>query len=209
MIQNGGWLVSKDGKTATVNSAANVKAFNFVKSMINDGSMKLTNQLGAGWGGEGFGNQKCAMTIEGNWISGAMYADYPTVAYKVVAASRRPGRQGDAAVRRRLGHGRRLEEQDGRDEPDHVPDLARGAAGQREGVRRHAVGRSASAKRGEALPAVRVLPRRCRLLEEHPDGRRTSGRSSATSTSSCRRCRHTIPKTILDRVQQELQSVLG
>ena len=28
MVQNGGWLVSKNGKTATVNSAANVKAFN-------------------------------------------------------------------------------------------------------------------------------------------------------------------------------------
>ena len=57
MIQAGGWLVSKDGKTATVNSAANVKAFTFVKSMIKAGSMKLTNQIGAGWGGEGFGKK--------------------------------------------------------------------------------------------------------------------------------------------------------
>ena len=84
MIQAGGWLVSKDGKTATLNSAANLKAFNFVKSMIKAGSMKLTNQIGAGWGGEGFGKQECAMTIEGNWISGAMTHDYPTVKYKVV-----------------------------------------------------------------------------------------------------------------------------
>src|SRR6476661_6679583 len=84
MIQNGGWLTSSNGKTATVNSAKNLKAFNFVKSMINAGSMKLTNQLGVGWGGEGFGTQKCAMTIEGNWIAGAMKNDYPTVAYKVL-----------------------------------------------------------------------------------------------------------------------------
>jgi multiple sugar transport system substrate-binding protein len=84
MIQNGGWLVSKNGKTATVNSAANVKAFNFVKTMLSSGSMKLTNQLGVGWGGEGFGKSMCAMTIEGNWIAGAMKADYPTVGYKVV-----------------------------------------------------------------------------------------------------------------------------
>ena len=28
-----------------------------------------TNQIGAGWGGEGFGKQQCAMTIEGNWIA--------------------------------------------------------------------------------------------------------------------------------------------
>ncbi|HWJ32315.1 MAG TPA: extracellular solute-binding protein [Gaiellaceae bacterium] len=83
MLQNGGWLVSKNGKTATVNSKANIAAFNFVKSMIKSGSMKLTNQIGAGWGGEGFGKKECAMTIEGNWISGAMTHDYPTVGWRV------------------------------------------------------------------------------------------------------------------------------
>jgi multiple sugar transport system substrate-binding protein len=94
MIQAGGWLISKDGKTATVNSAANLKAFNFVKSMIKAGSMKLTNQIGAGWGGEGFGKKECAMTIEGNWISGAMQHDYPTVPYKVVQLPAGPAGKG-------------------------------------------------------------------------------------------------------------------
>ena len=94
MIQAGGWLVSKDGKTATVNSKANVTAFNFVKSMINAGSMKLTNQIGAGWGGEGFGKQECAMTIEGNWIAGAMTHDYPTVPYKAVELPAGPAGKG-------------------------------------------------------------------------------------------------------------------
>lgn len=94
MIQAGGWLVSKDGKTATVNSKANVAAFNFVKSMIKAGSFKLTNQLGVGWGGEGFGKQMCAMTIEGNWISGAMTHDYPTVKYRVVQLPTGPAGKG-------------------------------------------------------------------------------------------------------------------
>jgi multiple sugar transport system substrate-binding protein len=94
MIQAGGWLVSKNGKTATVNSKANVTAFNFVKSMISAGSMKLTNQIGAGWGGEGFGKQECAMTIEGNWIAGAMTHDYPTVGYKVVELPAGPAGKG-------------------------------------------------------------------------------------------------------------------
>jgi multiple sugar transport system substrate-binding protein len=92
MIQNGGWLVSKDGKTATVNSKENIQAFNFVKQMINAGSLKLTNQLGVGWGGEGFGKEQCAMTIEGNWIAGAMKNDYPNVKYRVVQLA--PGRAG-------------------------------------------------------------------------------------------------------------------
>jgi multiple sugar transport system substrate-binding protein len=94
MIQAGGWLVSKDGKTATVNSKANIKAFNFVKSMIKAGTFKLTNQLGAGWGGEAFGKQMCAMTIEGNWIAGAMTHDYPTVSYKAVELPAGPAGKG-------------------------------------------------------------------------------------------------------------------
>jgi multiple sugar transport system substrate-binding protein len=94
MLQAGGWLVSKDGKTATVNSKANVIAFNFVKSMIKAGSFKLTNQIGAGWGGEGFGKQECAMTIEGNWIAGAMTHDYPTVSYKAVELPAGPAGKG-------------------------------------------------------------------------------------------------------------------
>src|SRR6478672_2679459 len=94
MIQAGGWLVSKDGKTATINSKANQTAFNFVKSMMNAGTFKLTNQLGAGWGGEAFGKQQCAMTIEGNWISGAMTHDYPTVPYKAVELPAGPAGKG-------------------------------------------------------------------------------------------------------------------
>jgi multiple sugar transport system substrate-binding protein len=94
MLQAGGWLVSKDGKTATVNSKANVAAFTFVKSMLSNGSMKLTNQLGAGWGGEGFGKKECAMTIEGNWISGAMTHDYPTVPWIAVQLPSGPAGQG-------------------------------------------------------------------------------------------------------------------
>jgi multiple sugar transport system substrate-binding protein len=94
MIQAGGWLVSKDGKTATVNSKQNIAAFNFVKSMLKNGSMKLTNQLGAGWGGEGFGKKECAMTIEGNWIAGAMKADYPTVSWKVLPLPKGPAGAG-------------------------------------------------------------------------------------------------------------------
>ena len=85
-----------------VNSKQNIAALNFVKGMIKSGSMKLTNQIGAGWGGEGFGKQLCAMTIEGNWITGAMTHDYPSVAYKVVELpAGRPERH--APVRRRVG----------------------------------------------------------------------------------------------------------
>jgi multiple sugar transport system substrate-binding protein len=94
MIENGGWLVSKNGKTATVNSKANIAAFNYVKGMIKAGTFKLTNQIGAGWGGEAFGKGMCAMTIEGNWIAGAMTHDYPTVKYKALQLPTGPAGKG-------------------------------------------------------------------------------------------------------------------
>ena len=81
--QNGGGLTSSDGKTATVNSASNVAALTYVKSLLTDGSMKYPGDLSAGWAGEAFGKNKAAMTIEGNWLLGSMKSDYPTIKYKV------------------------------------------------------------------------------------------------------------------------------
>lgn len=81
--QAGGGLVSDDGTEATVNSEANVKALSYVKSMMKDGIAAYSSDLGAGWGGEAFGKGLAAMTIEGNWIAGAMSNDYPKVDYQV------------------------------------------------------------------------------------------------------------------------------
>lgn len=82
--QAGGSFVSEDGKTATVNSPENIKALTFVKSMLTDGAAKYSSDLGAGWGGEAFGKGLSAMTIEGNWISGALSKDFPKVKYRTV-----------------------------------------------------------------------------------------------------------------------------
>ena len=82
--QNGGALASADGKTATVNSQANITALTYFKSLLTDGSMKYPGDLSAGWAGEAFGKNKAAMTIEGNWLLGSMKTDYPTIKYKVV-----------------------------------------------------------------------------------------------------------------------------
>jgi multiple sugar transport system substrate-binding protein len=82
--QAGGTMVSADGKTATVDSDANVAALSYVKSHLADGTFAYASTVGAGWGGEAFGTGKAAMTIEGNWITGAMKSNYPTVKYKVV-----------------------------------------------------------------------------------------------------------------------------
>jgi multiple sugar transport system substrate-binding protein len=90
--QNGGGLVSEDGE-AIVNSEQNVEALTFVKEMMADGIAAYSSDIGAGWGGEAFGKGLSAMTIEGNWITGAMSNDFPDVDYQVVQLPAGPERQ--------------------------------------------------------------------------------------------------------------------
>ena len=81
MAAAGGGLVT-DGE-ATADSEANVEALTYIKSMLADDSWQTTGDVGAGWGGEAFGTGKAAMTVEGNWIAGALKADFPDVTYQV------------------------------------------------------------------------------------------------------------------------------
>lgn len=90
MTQAGGALTNSAQTKATVDSAANVEALDYVKGLLDDGSMKFSSDLGESWGGDAFGKDKAAMTIEGNWLTGAMSSSYPSVDYKVVALPKGP-----------------------------------------------------------------------------------------------------------------------
>lgn len=94
LAQAGGGLVSEDGTQATADSDANVEALTYVKDQLNAGTFAYASTLGAGWGGEAFGKNLAAMTIEGNWITGGLSADYPDVNYKVVELPAGPEGQG-------------------------------------------------------------------------------------------------------------------
>ena len=81
--QAGGGIETADGK-ADANSDANVAALTYVQKLMKEGYAASAADVGAGWGGEGFGTGKCAMTIEGNWITGAMSTSYTNINYKAV-----------------------------------------------------------------------------------------------------------------------------
>jgi multiple sugar transport system substrate-binding protein len=83
LVQNGGWWTSADGKQATADTPANEAALAYVQGLLKNGLAKFPKQLDTGWGGEAFGKGKAAMVIEGNWIKGAMKADFPAVKYTV------------------------------------------------------------------------------------------------------------------------------
>jgi len=93
MAQAGGRLVSEDGTTAEANSDANVEALTYVQDHLKDGTFAYAADVGAGWGGEAFGKQLGAMTIEGNWITGAL-GDYPDVKVTVAELPAGPAGQG-------------------------------------------------------------------------------------------------------------------
>ena len=94
MAQAGGAFIADDGTTAVVDSPENAEALQFVKDHMAAGHFSFSSDLGAGWGGEAFGNGLAAMVIEGNWIQGAMTNDFPDVNYQVAELPEGPGGKG-------------------------------------------------------------------------------------------------------------------
>ncbi|MHB1497650.1 MAG: extracellular solute-binding protein [Acidimicrobiales bacterium] len=87
----GGGYMNAAGTKFTFNSPQNLTAMKYVQGLAKQGYLKFSSQVGAGWGGEAFGTGKAAMTIEGNWIIGAMQTDYPKIQYQVVPMPVGPG----------------------------------------------------------------------------------------------------------------------
>ncbi|GIM89458.1 sugar ABC transporter substrate-binding protein [Paractinoplanes toevensis] len=83
LVQAGGWWVSADGKQPTADTPQNAQALTYLKSLLTEGLAKYPKALDAGWAGEAFGKGKAAMTIEGNWIKGALSSDFPNIKYVV------------------------------------------------------------------------------------------------------------------------------
>lgn len=94
LAQAGGTMTNAAGTEATVDSAENVVGLTYVQDLLASGSAAYAADLGTGWGGEAFGTGKAAMTIEGNWITGALENDYPDLAYRVVELPAGPAQQG-------------------------------------------------------------------------------------------------------------------
>ncbi len=94
LVQAGGWLINDEATEATSTSEANVEALRYVQDLLAADVAAWSSELDAGWGGEAFGTEKAAMTIEGNWINGAMSADYPKIEYAVAELPAGPAGKG-------------------------------------------------------------------------------------------------------------------
>ncbi|MGW7468795.1 sugar ABC transporter substrate-binding protein [Streptomyces xantholiticus] len=97
MKQAGGWITNADQTKMTADSRHNTEALEYVQSLLKSGSMKYASQVDTNWGGEALGKGKAAMTIEGNWLTGGMEADYPNVKYTMVPLPAGPAGKGTLA----------------------------------------------------------------------------------------------------------------
>ncbi|NUT35391.1 MAG: extracellular solute-binding protein [Hamadaea sp.] len=83
MAQAGAWPTNDDVTAMTMDTAGMRQSLQYVADLHKSGAAATPAKLGAGWGGEALGKGKAAMTVEGNWIVGAMKTDFPTVKYAV------------------------------------------------------------------------------------------------------------------------------
>jgi multiple sugar transport system substrate-binding protein len=68
VLQNGGSVLSADGKSAAINSPEAVAALDFYYSMVKDGTAAQAQQIGVSWPGEGFGKKRAVGVSEGGWL---------------------------------------------------------------------------------------------------------------------------------------------
>ncbi|MFQ6170629.1 extracellular solute-binding protein [Oryzobacter sp. R7] len=94
VVQNGGWWLSEDNTKAQAATPEVKEALAYVQENNKAGNFKFANELDSGWGGEAFGTKKAAMTIEGNWIKGAVNNDYKGLKYTVAELPEGPKGKG-------------------------------------------------------------------------------------------------------------------
>ena len=83
MAQAGAWPTNTDVTKMTMDTPEMRTALQYVADGHKQGYFATPASTGTGWGGEALGKGKAAMTIEGNWIVGAMKNDFPNVKYAV------------------------------------------------------------------------------------------------------------------------------
>lgn len=94
MKQAGGWIVNDDQTKVTADSAENLAGLQEVQKLLSSKVAAFPKAIDSGWGGEALGKGAAAMAIEGNWIKGALKADYPDVKYRAVELPAGPAGKG-------------------------------------------------------------------------------------------------------------------
>ena len=150
--------MNKDGKHGHRRHPAEPGGLAEIKKMMADGVAEVQTDTtpATGWGGEALGKGAAAMTIEGNWISGALTKDFPNLKYKVVELPAGPAGKGTLLFSNCWGIAAKSAAPGAGGRPGQVPHQRRPADGLRQGLRRHAVDRRRAPRQfAETVPRRR------------------------------------------------------
>lgn len=113
LLAAGGWYLNEDNTKVTADTPENLRTLEFVKSNLVAKTFAFAKNLDSGWGGEALGKGKAAMTIEGNWITGALKADFPTVKWRAVELPAGPAGKGTTVFSNCWGVAAKSDNKDG------------------------------------------------------------------------------------------------
>lgn len=92
--QAGGSITNEDLTEMTAATDPVRTGFAYAQDLYERDVAASPTDVDAGWAGEAFGQEKAAMTIEGNWMVGALANDFPDVNYAVAPLPEGPAGQG-------------------------------------------------------------------------------------------------------------------
>jgi multiple sugar transport system substrate-binding protein len=94
LAQAGAWPTDDAVTRMTMDSPQMRTALQYLTDNHKAGWFGTPAAVGAGWGGEALGKGATSMTVEGNWIVGAMKNDFPSVKYAVAELPAGPAGKG-------------------------------------------------------------------------------------------------------------------
>ncbi len=83
VAEQGGVDVIRDDIYSNLSQPEIVENLSLIYDLALEGKVVTVADLGQGWAGDAFGNQKTAMMIEGNWVSAFLDQNFPEVDYAV------------------------------------------------------------------------------------------------------------------------------
>jgi len=81
LYAQGGSLISDDGSTEQISTAASKSAVQWYLDLFKNGLGKTAADLGSGWCGEALGKGQVAIAFEGGWLDPYMASTFPDIKY--------------------------------------------------------------------------------------------------------------------------------
>jgi len=94
LAQAGGFSITKEDGSSNLSDSNIVNNLSVEIDAAKAGKIVTPQDLGLGWNGDAFGNEKTAIMIEGNWVLGHLQQNFPDVDFGVIEIPTFKGQKG-------------------------------------------------------------------------------------------------------------------